>query len=72
MTKKLVIINNEKCIDTSNDIYCQNIEIKSLSDNLSSAYDIKFLLRKSFVQPVYKIDKSNVRLSSNIFSFTKI
>tara|TARA_B100000579_G_scaffold379610_1_gene347044 strand:- start:809 stop:1831 length:1023 start_codon:yes stop_codon:yes gene_type:complete len=71
MTKKLVIINNEKCIDTNNDIYCQNIEIKSLSDNLSSAYDIKFLLRKSFVQPVYKIDKSNVRLSSNIFSFTK-
>ena len=55
MTKKLVIINNEKCIDTSNDIYCQIIEIKSLSDNLSSAYDIKFLLRKSFVQPVYKI-----------------
>ena len=30
MRESIVIINNEKCVVKKNDIYCQNIEIKSM------------------------------------------
>ena len=71
MKKNLVIINNEKCSIKESDLYCENIEIKSLSENLKNKYNIKFLLRKGNITPVYKIDKSNTKISSNILSFTK-
>ena len=71
MKKNLVIINNEKCSIKENDLYCENIEIKSLNENLKNKYNIKFLLRKGNITPVYKIDKSNTKISSNILSFTK-
>ena len=71
MKKNLVIINNEKCSIKENDLYCENIEIKSLSENLKNKYNIKFLLRKGNITPVYKIDKSNTKISSNILSFIK-
>jgi glycosyltransferase involved in cell wall biosynthesis len=69
--KNLIIINNEKCSIKESDLYCENIEIKSLSENLKNKYNIKFLLRKGNITPVYKIDKSNTKISSNILSFTK-
>ena len=71
MRKNLVIINNEKCSIKESDLYCENIEIKSLSENLKNKYNIKFLLRKGNITPVYKIDKSNTKIRSNILSFTK-
>ena len=71
MRKNLVIINNEKCSIKENGLYCENIEIKSLSENLKNKYNIKFLLRKGNITPVYKIDKSNTKISSNILSFIK-
>ena len=71
MRKNLVIINNEKCSIKESDLYCENIEIKSLSENLKNKYNIKFLLRKGNITPVYKIDKSNTKISSNILSFIK-
>ena len=71
MKKNLVIINNEKCSIKENDLYCENIEIKSLSENLKNKCNIKFLLRKGNTTPVYKLDKSNTKISSNILSFVK-
>ena len=71
MKKNLVIINNEKCSIKENDLYCENLEIKSLNENLKNKYNIKFLLRKGNITLVYKIDKSNTKISSNILSFIK-
>ncbi len=71
MKKNLVIINNEKCIEKNNEFYCENIEIKSLFENLKSKYNVKLLLRKAKISTVYKLDKSKTKISGNIFSFTK-
>ena len=71
MKKKIIIVNNEKCSEKNGLLYCQNLEIKSMGMGLSNKYNLKFLLRKADVQPVYKIDKFDVKLSSNIFSFIK-
>ena len=69
MKKNLVIINNEKCSIKNGEIFCENIEIKSLNENLKSKYDVKFLLREGNTAPVYKIEKpfwmrSNVAYTS--------
>lgn len=71
MEKNLVIINNEKCSVKDNNLYCENIEISSLSENLKNKYNIKFILRKGDATPVYKLDKSKTKISSNILFFTK-
>ena len=71
MKKNIIIVNNEKCSEKNGLLYCQNLEIKSMGMGLSNKYNLKFLLRKADVQPVYKIDKFDVKLSSNIFSFIK-
>lgn len=71
MKKNLVIINNEKCSIKENDLYCENLEIKSLNENLKNKYNIKFLLRKGNITPVYKIDKSNTKIGSNILFLTR-
>ena len=71
MKKNLVIINNEKCSIKNGEIFCENIEIQSLNQNLKDKYNIKFLLREGNIVPVYKIEKSNTKISSNIFSFAK-
>jgi len=71
MEKNLVIINNEKCSVKDNNFYCENLEISSLSENLKNKYNIKFILRKGDATPVYKLDKSKTKISSNILFFTK-
>jgi glycosyltransferase involved in cell wall biosynthesis len=71
MKKNLVIINNEKCSIKDSDLYCENLEIKSLNENLKNKYNIKFILRRGNAIPVYKIDKSNTKISSNVLSFIK-
>ena len=64
MKKKLVIINNEKCIKINNQVYCQNVEIKSLSEALNLNFNTK-----SKIRPVHKIKTANISLSSNIIGF---
>ncbi len=71
MKKDLVIINNEKCIKKGNNFYCENIEIKSITELLSKVFNIKLILRKSVVNPIHQIENSEVIASSNIFDFTK-
>jgi hypothetical protein len=71
MKKDLVIINNEKCIKKGSNFYCENIEIKSITELLSKVFNIKLILRKSAVNPIHQIENSQVIASSNIFDFTK-
>ena len=71
MKKNLVIINNEKCIKKGNNFYCENLEIKSITELLSKTFNIKPILRESVVRPIHKINNSEVVTGSNIFSFIK-
>ncbi len=71
MKKDLVIINNEKCIKKGNNFYCENLEIKSITELLSKTFNVKLILRESVVRPIHKINNSEVVTGSNIFSFIK-
>jgi len=71
MKKNLVIINNEKCIKKEGSFFCENIEISSITELLIKKFNIKLILRKSVVNPVYKINSGNVIANSNIFLFVK-
>ena len=52
---KIVIINNEKCFEKDRNIYCQNIEIKSLAEILKYTFDLYFILRRGKINPIHKI-----------------
>ena len=67
----MVIINNEKCFYKDDELYYENIEIKSLNDGLISKYNLKFLLREVKIKPLYKINKSVTNVSTNLFKFLK-
>ena len=69
--KNLIIINNERCFEKDQKVYCENIEIKSLNENLSKFFNLKFFLRRGNTKPIYEINKSNTFLSSNPLSFSK-
>ena len=71
MRKDLIIINNEKCLETSESYYCENIEISSINDLLSKKFNVKLILRKSNINPIHRIKNNNVFACSNIFSFIK-
>ena len=71
MSKDLVIINNEKCIQKSGSYFCENIEISSINELLTKKFNVKLILRKSDVNPIYKINSNNLCANANIFSFIK-
>ena len=71
MRENLVIINNEKCIREKDKTYCENIEIKSISELLSRSFNVKLILRKAKVAPVHEIKNSEINISPNIFFFIK-
>ena len=69
MKQDLVIVNNEKCFRINNKLYCQNIEIKLLSEDLKKYFDLRFILRNSKVKPVHQLNQDNIKIASNIGSF---
>jgi len=69
MKEKIIIINNEKCVEVNGDIYCENIEMKSLPESLNKYFDIELILRKSNVNSVHKIGINKITISKNILNF---
>ena len=69
MKESIVIINNEKCIEVNKQVYCENIEMKSIPEALGSFFDINLILRKGKINPVHKIEVIKTNLSANIISF---
>jgi len=69
MKKKLVIINNEKCIKLSHSFFCQNIEISSLSYSLLKNFYLYLVLRKGNAKPIHKIFISNKKIYLGFLSF---
>ena len=64
MKESVVIINNEKCMEINKQVYCENIEMKSIPEALSRFFDINLILRKGIINPVHKVEVIKTSLSS--------
>jgi glycosyltransferase involved in cell wall biosynthesis len=67
--KNLVIINNEKIYKKENNFYCDNIDLKTLPDELNKNFKVTLITRKSKTKRSRLLNLINVKISSNIFSF---
>tara|TARA_B100001123_G_C15249157_1_gene1002128 strand:+ start:124 stop:1149 length:1026 start_codon:yes stop_codon:yes gene_type:complete len=67
--KKLFIISNEKVYSDKNQFYCDNIDMKSIPENLNKNFDSTLILRKTKFERSHQINISKIKLSSNFFSF---
>ena len=67
--KNLVIINNEKISNTKNSFYCDNIDIKSIPENLNKNFNVTVIARNSRIKRIHQINLEKIKTSSNIFLF---
>jgi len=65
----LVIINNEKISNKKNSFYCDNIDIKSIPENLNKNFNVTVIARNSKVKRTHQISLKKIETASNIFSF---
>ena len=69
LIKNLTIINNEKISEEDKNFFCDNIDIKTIPENLGKKFNVSLIARKSKIKRKHKINIQNVINSSNIFSF---
>ena len=67
--KNLVIINNEKISKEKNSFFCDNIDIKSIPEDLNKNFDVTLIARSSRIKRARNIDLENIETLSNIFTF---
>tara|TARA_X000001036_G_scaffold439126_1_gene489047 strand:- start:4634 stop:5647 length:1014 start_codon:yes stop_codon:yes gene_type:complete len=73
MSKKedLVIINNEKVFADSSGFHCDNLDLKVVPEELNKHFNVQYIVRKSKKKGGQKINLTNIKIASNIFSFIK-
>jgi hypothetical protein len=69
--KKLFIISNENIFENENKYFCDNLDIKSTPEGLSSNFKVILIARKSKKSRSHEINIDNINLSDSIFSFLK-
>ena len=69
MKESIVIINNEKCLEANKQVYCENIEMKSLPEGLGNFHQITYIARTSKIKRSHKINIKKIKIASNIFSY---
>ena len=65
----LIVINNEKIFTQNKDFYCDNLDIKILTEGLSEHHQLQFIARKANQKSNHKIEIDNINPASNIFTF---
>ena len=65
----LVIINNEKIFNEENGFYCDNVDIKSIPENLDKNFNVILVARNSKIKRSHQISLKKIEISSNIFGF---
>ena len=65
----LVIINNEKISNEKNSFYCDNIDIKSIPENLNKNFNVIVIARNSKIKRSHQLSLNKIKTASNIFSF---
>ena len=67
--KDLVIINNEKISNEKNCFYCDNIDMKSIPEELNKKFNVTLIARNSKIERTRQINLEKIETSSNIFTF---
>ncbi len=65
--KNLVIINNEKIFKENNSFYCDNIDLKTIPENLNKNFNVTLIARSSKIKRARCINLEKVEVSSNIY-----
>ena len=60
--KKLVILNNEKISKSGNRFYCDNIDIKSIPEDLNKNFNVTLIARNSKIKRARQIDLANIEI----------
>ena len=67
--EKLFIISNENIFNYEGSFFCDNIDLKSTPEGLSSKFKISIIGRVSKKIRSHKINIKNIKTYSNIFSY---
>ena len=69
--KDLVIINNEKIIKDIDSFYCDNVDIKSIPEDLSKNFNVSLITRNSNLisRKNFKVNLEKIKIASNILTF---
>ena len=67
--RKLVIISNEKISKDEDKFYCDNVDMKSIPEGLSTNLNVSLISRKSNIRRSHQTDLENIKISSNIITF---
>ena len=68
----IIIINTEKIFTQDRDFYCNNVDMKVLSEGLSEYHELQFIARKSKKKGNHKVKINNIKLASNIFTYISL
>jgi len=63
--KKLIIINKEKIFKRNNSFFCDNIDMKTIPEELNKIYNVEFIGANSKIERSYEINMENIKLTSN-------
>ena len=70
MKNKIFIITNERIyLNKNNDFYCDNIDLKSIPEELDKFFDINIIGRRSSSKRSKKIHLKKINISNNFFSY---
>ena len=67
--KKLFIITNESYYEKSGSHYCDNIDLKSIPEELTKYIEVNVIARKSIIQRTKLVKNFKIRTANNILSF---
>ena len=67
--RKLVIISNEKISKDEDKFYCDNVDMKSIPEGLSTNLNVSLIARKSNIRRSHQTNLENIKISSNIITF---
>ena len=68
---KLFIFANESISNNLECNYCDNLDLKSIPEGLSSSFEVNLVGRRSRLERKHLIENTKVYLASNIFLFAK-
>ena len=69
MKNKIYIITNENFYFNGENYYCDNIDLKSIPEELNKFSDLHIIGRKSPTQKSKKVNLKNIIISKNIFMY---
>ena len=69
MKQKLCIISNESISKQKSGFYCDNVDLKSIPEELNKFYDLDLIARESKIERSKKIEINNIFVHYSFFSY---